>query len=106
MPKNPQDVSFCIFEATKRSKPVWRVHTARIFAEVLENRTCDILRQPLTIMDNLMRRVASRASELNDPELNRLMIQLTLYAIADPYSPDYDPGRVEKLLSPQNVDAS
>lgn len=106
MPTNPQDAAICIFDATKRSKPEWRVHTARIFAEVLENRTCDILRQPLTIMDNLMRRVASRAAELNDPELNRLMIRLTLYAIADPYSPDYDPRLVEKLLNSESVDPS
>src|SRR3546814_15053253 len=104
MPKTSRDKAICIFDPAKRSNPEWRVHTQRILAEVLQNRTCEILRQPLTIMDNLMRRVASRASELNDPELNRLMIQLTLYAIADPYSRDYAPRLVEKLLNSENVD--
>lgn len=87
-------------ETVRILNPEWRVHTQRILAEVLQNRTCEILRQPLTIMDNLMRRVASRASELNDPELNRLMVQLTLYAIADPYNREYNPDLVEKLLHP------
>lgn len=86
--------------------PEWRVHTARIFKEVLENPTCHILRQPLLIMDSLMRRVASRAAELNDHELNQLMLQLTLYAIADPYSPDFDPKRVQEILNMIPPDAA
>jgi hypothetical protein len=86
--------------------PEWRVHTARIFKEVLENPTCQVLRQPLLIMDDLMRRVASRAAELNDHELNQLMLQLTLYAIADPYSPDFDPKRVQDILNTTSPDAA
>lgn len=76
----------------------WRVHTAKLLAEVMENPSCDILRQPLTIMDDLLREVAARAIELDDPVLTRLMLQLTLYSVADPMSPDHDPGLVNELL--------
>lgn len=77
----------------------WRVHTARLFAEIIEsNQTTWMLRQPLLIMDALLRDVALRASVLNDPKLNALMAQLTLYDIADPESPNYDKDRVHELI--------
>lgn len=79
-------------------RPEWKIHTGRLLAEVLENPECWVLKNPLIIFDNLLRRVASRASELNDPELNQLMALLTLYEIADPFSPGYDAEATRKLI--------
>lgn len=76
----------------------WKVHTTRLLAEVLQNPTCSVLHQPMVIMDNLLRQVAARAIELGDPELDKLMLRLTLYSIADPHSPDHNPEMVSRLL--------
>ena len=76
----------------------WRVHTRSLFEEVLSNKTTGPLHQPLNIAYSLLQGVAKRASELNDPALNALMCRLTLYAIADPYSPDYDLELTNRLI--------
>lgn len=80
--------------------PLWRVHVRQLFEEVLANPNMWALRQPPGILDSLLRAVATRASELGDPELNRLMVQLTLYSIADPTSPDHAPAVVNAMLYP------
>ena len=76
----------------------WRVHTANLLAEITNNPTAWVLRSPLLIFDDLLRQVAKRAIEINDPELNKLMLRLTLYSVADPTSPDYDPKLVKEIL--------
>lgn len=78
----------------------WKIHTSGLFEEILlNNPSCVIFKSPLFIMRGLMAKVAQRAIELNDPQLNTLMIRLTLYSIADPKSPDYDPQEVNNYLS-------
>lgn len=77
----------------------WRVHTARLLGEIMSNPGTGILLRPLQILAALMAQVGIRASQLNDPELNALMCQLTIYAIADPDSPDYDPERTRKIIA-------
>lgn len=66
------------------------VHTARLLSEVMENPGTSILKVPLKILAATLADVASRAIEINDPDLNRLMCRLTLYEQADPESPSYD----------------
>ncbi len=77
----------------------WKVNISSLFDEVLENPTTRILRIPLQITHNLLRQVAQRASELNDPQLNALMCRLALYEIADPYSKEYDKKLVEEIIN-------
>lgn len=72
------------------------VHTRRLFQELLENSRN--LEQPLFTMHELLRKVALRASQLNDPELNALMCSLTLYCMADPDDSGYDPQAVAVML--------
>lgn len=76
--------------ATKTKLLAWKVHTPNLLKEILQNSGTEILSMPLHIMGNLLAKVATRASELNDHELNKLMLQLTLYEKADPESPEYD----------------
>lgn len=78
--------------------PFWRVHVANLLEEVPSNPGTWALRQPLHILDDLLRQVARRAMVLDDPELTRLMLQLTLYSVADPHSPDYDRETIAQLL--------
>jgi hypothetical protein len=76
----------------------WKVYTPGLVREILSNDGTEILRMPLQIFMGILYKVAERASELNDPELNRLMLRLALYAIADPKSKSYDPKEVSRLL--------
>ena len=76
----------------------WRVHTPNLLNEILVNKECAILKIPLTIFSTLLQQVGKRASELNDKELNKLMLRLTIYEIADPHSPNYDSKLVSKIL--------
>jgi hypothetical protein len=76
----------------------WRVHTSNLLSEVLNNEGTAILRIPLNIFSRLLAAVGRRAAELNDEELNALMIRLTIYSVADPESPDYDPDVVHEYL--------
>lgn len=74
----------------------WKCHLPQLFEEILSNKTAAILQIPLRITLNILGKVAARAIELNDPQLNILMLRLTLYSAADPSSEDYDPKAIEK----------
>lgn len=75
----------------------WKVHTPRLMSEILVNPEMSIMRQPLMIMKGLLAEVARRAIELDDPELNALMLRLTLYEQGDPMSPAYDPSVLDGI---------
>lgn len=62
----------------------WKCHTPNLLREVLNNHGTEALARPLEIFGHLLHRVAQRATELNDPEMNILMLRLTLYGAADP----------------------
>ena len=83
----------------------WRIHTSNMLAEIADNPTCWVLRQPLMILGQTLAEVGERAAELNDPKLNALMCRLTIYTCADPKSPDYDPELTARLLSEENARA-
>ncbi len=76
----------------------WRVNTVGLFKEVLENPGAGILHKPILIMLSLLEKVAKRAIELDDKELNKLMIRLTLYDRADPESENYDEKFIREYL--------
>lgn len=76
----------------------FRVHTPNLLREILAgNPTAWPLRQPIAIFADTLGQVAARAIELDDPELNKLMLRLTLYEQADPASPDYNPELLEGI---------
>jgi len=77
----------------------WKVHVHDLFKEIADNSLCGItIAAPLQITLELFKRVAQRATEINDPEMNKLMIRLSLYSISDPHDPEYNPELVSKLL--------
>lgn len=83
----------------KSIKLDWRVHTPSLLKEIgNHNPSMAAMRQPLRILSSLLIKVGERASKLNDPELNELMVRLTIYSIADPSSHDYNPDAVKKIL--------
>lgn len=80
----------------------WRVHTSRLLEEIIQHSGQQVLTQPLRILGRLLAEVGERAIELDDAKLNALMCRLTIYTVADPDSPDYDPELLQKTLSPND----
>lgn len=76
----------------------WRVHTPNLLREIVANNGTGILQRPLVIFGSILEEVAARASEINDPKLNALMCRLTLYAISDPLSDDYNRELTEQII--------
>ena len=76
----------------------WKIHTPNLLNEIAKNPECSILKIPLKMLGLILFAVGERASELNDPRLNALMCQLTIYAIADPHSPHYDVQKAREVM--------
>lgn len=77
----------------------FRVDTVALLTEIVDNalpRKNGVLKVPLNTLRVLLGRVAQRCTELNDPVLNRLMFDLTLYELPLPGSPEY--GKLMKRL--------
>lgn len=79
-----------------QEKLEWKVHTANLLQEVLCNKTAWVLHRPLQIFGHILHEVAGRAIELDDPELNILMLRLSLYEQGDPEKPAFDPNAIDK----------
>lgn len=78
-------------------KPEWKVNIPGLFKEILNNGQCAILRVPLQVTADILAKVAKRAIELDDPELNALMCRLALYEQSDPYSKSYDRKLMDRV---------
>lgn len=77
----------------------WRVNTPGLLKEMVEyTHEGGALAAPINIFRMILIEVAKRAIELDDPEMNKLMIRLSLYSIADPRSPEFDLKKCTKYL--------
>jgi len=74
----------------------FRVHTPNLLNEIFNNPGTVMLTIPFKVFAGKLEEVARRAAQLNDPKLNKLMMELALYEVADPKSPEYDPAILEK----------
>ena len=86
----------------KKAKPedhslTWRVHVPNLLKEILNNKGTSILAAPLSILGRKLYELGEIANRINDPELNAMMCELTIYSIADPESEDHDPDLVAEL---------
>ena len=78
--------------AKKTEMVHFRVHTMNLLHEIAD---CGLGRQngiffvPLNTLRQLLAQAAQRATELNDPVLNRIMFDLTLYELPKPSDPAY-----------------
>ena len=60
----------------------FRVDTVKLLNEIVESalrENMGVLKMPINIFIGLLGKVAQRATELDDPKLNILMLNLTLY---------------------------
>lgn len=62
----------------------WKVHLPNLLKEISTSlRGASALKIPLLTLANILMLVSKRALELNDPELNALMMDLSLYEVED-----------------------
>lgn len=76
----------------------WKVYTPGLLKEIMANPGTAILLRPIQAFANLLTQVGEVAARINDPELNKLMMRLAIYSIADPAEPEYDAEFVRKYL--------
>lgn len=82
-----------------KNKLDWKVNTPELLKEIIENNDeLGILRSPIMIFKSLLAEVANRAIEINDLELNKLMLRLSLYEVSNPESKDFDLQFVNNYL--------
>ena len=76
----------------------WKVHTPNLIAEMVEGSGAGTAtRIPAMVLMRLLAQVGEEAIRINDPKLNELMCRLTIYSMADPESPDYDPKALQEV---------
>ena len=76
----------------------WRVNTPNFLKEIMSNPHLSVMQTPMQIFAGLLGEVATRASELGDPQMNALMCRLALYEISDPYSKEYDAELTKSII--------
>ena len=79
----------------------WRINTPQLLKEICTNPGTSILGKPLSILGRKLHEVAERAAELNDPALNILMLELTLYDVDGRGRDMPDPSVISKAIKSQ-----
>ena len=84
----------------------FRVHVPNLLSETFINavRPKDLaaLQIPLNEFTKYLRTLTSRCSELNDPVLNKIMIDMTLYEQSDLSSKEYSQEMVDQVNKDYN----
>ncbi|MFT7155225.1 MAG: hypothetical protein ACI8Q1_000226 [Parvicella sp.] len=79
----------------------FRVHVPNLLNETFINacRPKDLvaLKIPLNEFVRYLRTLTGRCAELNDPVLNKIMIDMTLYEESDPASREFNQGMVDQV---------
>lgn len=79
----------------------FRCHTPKLLNETFVGacREVDLaaLRIPLNHFIEYLRILTSRCAELNDPVLNKIMIDMTLYEESDPYSKSHNQEMIDEV---------
>jgi hypothetical protein len=82
------------------------IHPFRVHVPNLLNETfiCAVRPQdlaaltiPLNELNRYLRTLTARCAEVNDPVLNKIMIDMTLYEESDPCSKDYNQEMVDQV---------
>jgi hypothetical protein len=80
-----------------------KVDTVALLNEIQKNaihpKDMAALKIPFGYFRTLLHAVADRATEIDDDQLNKLMLLLSLYSVSQPNSPEYDESVVNASLS-------
>lgn len=70
----------------------FRVNTCELLDEIVQcslPQNSGVLKVPLNVFKNLLAQLAERATQLNDPIMNKIMFDLTLYELPEPTTKEY-----------------
>jgi len=81
----------------------WMIHTPNLLNEIVSNSNQPAIEAPIRILGNMLYRLGEIAARINDPELNEIMIRLTIYDIANPESENYDWNKCREILGFKNL---
>ena len=80
----------------------FRVHVPNLlnetFTAAVRPKDLQAIRIPLNILVKYIYSVAERCAEINDPILNRLMVEMALYEVGDPHSKNFDPKKIAEII--------
>jgi len=78
----------------------FKINTPAFLKEVFDEnpKLGGIFFVPANILRMYLLQIATRASELNDPKLNAIMAQMSLYSVADQYSGEFNAEITKKLI--------
>ena len=80
----------------------FKVHVPNLlnetFTAAVRPEDLQALRIPLNTFVKYIYSVAERCAEINDPILNRLMVEMALYEVGDPQSKNYDPKKIAEII--------
>lgn len=82
---------------SKSKKLGFRIEAVAFLNEVRSNQVMAYLTVPFNIFQSKLGKIATRASELNDPILNEIMAEMALYEVTNPSSKHYDLSVVEEI---------
>lgn len=89
-----------------KKKPLrFKVHTPNLLREIANcalPQNSGVLKVPLNIFQMYLGKIADRCIEINDPILNEIMCDMTLYDEADPESKNYSKKLVNKVYRNAN----
>ena len=80
----------------------FRLNTIGLMNEIANSglvHNAGVLKVPLNILMRYLNSIAERASQLNDPILNKIMVDMALYESADPFSKEYDKELIKEVYS-------
>lgn len=80
-----------------KKKLKFRIEAVAFLNEVKGNDVMAYLTVPFSIFQSKLGKIATRASELNDPILNEIMSEMALYEVTNPSSKEYDHSIVEEI---------
>lgn len=74
--------------------------------EMMINKEVTALKIPVVVFGDILKKVAQRAAEINDPKMNALMMKLALYECSNPDSKEYSHEVVMKYIEENYKDES
>lgn len=79
----------------------FKINTPAFLKEIFDNnpKLGGVFRVPANILRTYLLQIAQRAAELNDPKLNAIMCQMSLYEIADQYAPGFNQAQTNEIIS-------
>lgn len=76
----------------------WKVHVANLLDEIMNHTQGGwIFKIPLQILRQKLIEVGERSAKINDPVLNRLMVEMAIYEVSDPTSKDFNIDIIDKV---------